>query len=285
MTASPASSTYLTGNLATSRRVTSVETRTTVTVEGSSASPVSIGLKCWTRCRYSDRKYTYPASTAPISSIAATAARRAGTAKICSGSMGEAAVRSVTTKPTASATASTSATRVTGAVNPCCWPSLSPKISAAIAIVTSNAPRTSRWLPPEGRLAGSRPMSASMMAISGGLTRNTARQPRYSVRNPPAMIPAVAPAAVVACQMDSARLRAGPSGFIVVSSDNAAGETIAPPAPWITRPMISMIAQRANPQASDATANTISPAASSRRRPIRSASRPPASSSEPNVNA
>ena len=61
--------------------------------------------------------------------------------------------------------------------------------------------------------AGSRPISVSMMMISGGLTRNTARRPRYCVSRPPAAMPAVAPAAVVACQMDSARLRAGPSGF------------------------------------------------------------------------
>jgi hypothetical protein len=33
-------------------------------------------------------------------------------------------------------------------------------------------------------------------------------------------------------------LRTGPSAFIVVSSDSAEGETIAPAAPWTARAMI-----------------------------------------------
>jgi hypothetical protein len=123
-----------------------------------------------------------------------------------------------------------------------------------------------------------------MIAISGGLTRNTARQPRYWVSSPPATIPAVAPAAVVACQMDSARFRAGPSGFVVVSSDSAAGETIAPAAPWTIRAMISMTGHWASPQASEASANRVSPTISRRRWPSWSARRPPTSSSEPNVS-
>ena len=56
MQASPASSTVLMLNRASSLRVPSVETRTTVTVEGTSASPVATGLKPSTFCRYSDAK-------------------------------------------------------------------------------------------------------------------------------------------------------------------------------------------------------------------------------------
>lgn len=99
------------------------------------------------------------------------------------------------------------------------------------------------------------------------------------------MIPAVAPAAVLACQTDSARVRAGPSAWAVVSSESAAGDTMAPAAPWTTRATISMTGHCARPHASEATANSTNPTASSLRRPSRSASLPPASSSEPNVSA
>ena len=102
---------------------------------------------------------------------------------------------------------------------------------------------------------------------------------------PPATIPVVAPAAVVACQIDSARARAGPSGLVVVSSDSAAGDTIAPAAPCTSRATISITGHSESPATREAIANQTSPAASSRRRPSRSASRPPASSSEPNVSA
>src|SRR5215472_13148871 len=158
-------------------------------------------------------------------------------------------------------------------------------MSAAMAAVTRVAPRKSIRLSPWAALAGSRGTSMSMAAISGGLTRNTARQPRYWVSRPPAMIPVVAPPAVAACQSASARLRAGPSGLAVVSSDSAAGEASAADAPCAIRATISTTGQRARPQPSEASAKPARPTASIRRRPSRSASRPPTSSSEPKVSA
>src|SRR6266566_2414755 len=165
---------------------------------------------------------------APISSIAAIAARRAGSARIDRGSIGAADRFSATTKP----------------------------------VVSSSAPRTSTLPPPPDRFpAGNRGTRASMTAMTGGLIRNTARQPKYWVSSPPATIPAVAPAAVVACQIASARWRAAPSALVVVSSDSAAGEAIAPAAPCTIRAMISMIGHCASPQASDATPNRARPTA------------------------
>ena len=158
-------------------------------------------------------------------------------------------------------------------------------MSAAIAPVTRAAPRMPTLPPPVAVPAGSRGTKASSSAISGGLTRKTARQPRYWVSRPPAMIPVVAPLAVDACHRASARLRAWPSGLAVVSRDSAAGEASAAAAPCTILATISMAGQRARPQPSDATANSTRPMTSSRRRPSRSASRPPASSSEPNVSA
>ena len=56
--ARPRTSTCLIDSRVISRRVTSVEVSTTVTVEGTRASPVWTGLKSRTRCRYSEEKYT-----------------------------------------------------------------------------------------------------------------------------------------------------------------------------------------------------------------------------------
>lgn len=98
MLTSPATSTGLIANRASSLRVSSVEVSTTTSVDGTRASPVSSGLKPLTFCRYSEVKYTYPASTAPISSITLTATRRVRAARIDSGSIGTAVVRSTQTK-------------------------------------------------------------------------------------------------------------------------------------------------------------------------------------------
>ena len=51
MITSPASSTGRAPNLVSSRRVTSVDMSTTVSVDGSRPRPVCTGLKWWTFCR------------------------------------------------------------------------------------------------------------------------------------------------------------------------------------------------------------------------------------------
>jgi hypothetical protein len=84
--------------------------------------------------------------------------------------------------------------------------------------------------------------------------------------------------------MPSARLRSAPSANVVVMIDSAAGETIAAPRPWIARATISHASDCANPPASDANENTISPIMNMRLRPSRSARRPPSSRKPPNVS-
>jgi|HubBroStandDraft_6_1064221.scaffolds.fasta_scaffold159504_2 hypothetical protein len=58
---------------------------------------------------------------------------------------------------------------------------------------------------------------------------------------PPATIPAVAPAVVVACQMASALFLAAPPESVVVKSDNAAADNMAATAPWAVRAAINVI--------------------------------------------
>jgi hypothetical protein len=98
---------------------------------------------------------------------------------MAAGSIGAETVRSTTTNPAASATATARAANVAGDVKPCCWPLLRPKIRAPSDAVINKAPATSRRWPPADRAPGSQRTNSSMRAMMGGLTRNTAGQPRY----------------------------------------------------------------------------------------------------------
>src|ERR671919_84535 len=102
-------------------------------------------------------------------------------------------------RPPISTSAQTSEATVRPEPKPCCSPLVSPKMSAARATVTRSAPSPSTRSPRRRSPSGSRPANANSTPISGRLTRKIARQPMYSVKRPPATIPVVAPAAVVAC--------------------------------------------------------------------------------------
>ena len=72
---------------------------------------------------------------------------------------------------------------------------------------------------------------------------------------------------------------------VVVSSDNAAGASSAPKAPWQARAATSMPKLPAAPPAADAAAKPIRPTMNVVFRPIRSVSRPPSSSRLPKASA
>jgi hypothetical protein len=71
---------------------------------------------------------------------------------------------------------------------------------------------------------------------------------------------------------------------VVVNSERAAGETIAPPRPCTPRERINITPLCAKPPTSDALANRASPNMNIRRRPNTSAIRPPSSRKPPNVS-
>jgi hypothetical protein len=62
-----------------------------------------------------------------------------------------------------------------------------------------------------------------------------------------------------------------------VTIDSAAGSTSAVPSPWIPRITMRKMSEVARPPASEAAVNTARPAMSTRRRPSKSAARPPRS--------
>lgn len=82
-----------------------------------------------------------------------------------------------------------------------------------------------------------------------------------------------------AAQMPSTRLRAALSGHTTRTSASDAGIMQAAPTPASARPSTSTPTDGASAHSSDAAVNSANPAMNSLRRPRRSASSPPVSSS------
>ena len=96
--------------------------------------------------------------------------------------------------------------------------------------------------------------------------------------NPPASGPRATASAVTPLQAPTARVRCRASGNIAEMIASVVGVASAAPAPCSTRPASSTLSPVASPEISEAAVNSAVPARNSRRRPYRSASRPPASS-------
>ena len=103
--------------------------------------------------------------------------------------------------------------------------------------------------------------------------------------SPPAITPTAAPLAPMAPHAPSALFRSAPSGNMFITIDSAAGKTIAAPSPCRKRIAIRNPSDVASPQPSEAAVNTNRPAIRMRRRPSRSAARPPSSRKPPKVSA
>ena len=115
----------------------------------------------------------------------------------------------------------------------------------------------------------------------GTLRKKIHDQPRPLVSAPPSSTPAAPPLPEAAPQMPSARLRSRPSRNVVVRIDSAAGDSSAAPSPCSERKTISEPSDQASPSSRELTVNRASPVRNMRRRPTRSASRPPSKSTPP----
>ena len=148
------------------------------------------------------------------------------------------------------------------------------------------APAASKWRTCASlRDSGTRRKAAAITATPiGTLTKKIHSQERYWVRMPPSSSPTAAPPAAIAPQTASAFVRCSPSRKVVVMMDSAAGETNAAPKPWRARAPINIVSEVASPLSRDANAKIAVPATNSRRRPIRSAMRPPSSRKPPNIS-
>ena len=109
----------------------------------------------------------------------------------------------------------------------------------------------------------------------GTLTKSTHRQSSKLVSTPPASTPTAAPLAAVADQAPRARRRSPGSVKVVTRMLRVAGARMAPRCPWAARAVISQAPLWASPPMRLHTVNTVSPMMKTRRRPKRSAARPP----------
>ena len=120
---------------------------------------------------------------------------------------------------------------------------------------------------------------------TGTLTKKIHDQLRADVRMPPMSTPAAAPKPPTAPQTPKAMLRSLPSVKVVERIDSAAGVITAAPRPWNARAAISEASDQARPARSDEIVKTTMPIRKMRRRPSRSAARPPRSRNPPNTSA
>jgi hypothetical protein len=108
--------------------------------------------------------------------------------------------------------------------------------------------------------------------------------PRYRVIRPPVINPTVPPPAPRPPQIPSALLRSLPSRNMFITIDSAAGSMTAAPNPCAARIAIRNGSLGASAHPSEAAVNRPSPSIRIRRRPSRSAARPPSSKKPPNVS-
>ncbi len=151
----------------------------------------------------------------------------------------------------------------------------------------STAPAASKW-----RVACPALLSRTTVRVrlttpapTGTLTKKIHSQPSHLVSTPPISTPTAAPLPPIAPQMPSALFRSAPSSKVVETIESAEGERIPAPSPWTARAAISIPSEVERPQVSDASVKRTTPPMKMRRRPSRSAARPPRSRNPPKVSA
>ncbi|SLA06479.1 Uncharacterised protein [Mycobacteroides abscessus subsp. abscessus] len=165
---------------------------------------------------------------------------------------------------------------------------LKPYTTSASPLPPRITPRMSRpgvWSVARGGSLISTIAPNSAIAANTTLMYMVQRQSRTWVNRPPSSSPTAAPPPAIAPKMPNAFARSLGAVNITVNSDNAAGARSAPNAPCSARAPKSMPWFSAAPPSAEASANPTNPTISARRRPHRSAMRPPKSSSPPNASA
>ena len=161
-----------------------------------------------------------------------------------------------------------------------------------MAPVTVTAPGTSNRRPARATdprpAAGESPTPRGMTRIAAistssatGAGTSSVHRQLTSVSSPDSTSPSEKPLAPNAEYTEIARLRIGPSWNVVVSRDSPAGAVNAAAMPLTNRAPISRPGLLTSPPNSEATANRPSANRKTRRRPSRSAARPPSSSRPP----
>ena len=248
----------------------------------SQATPVSTAeypRACWNHRVPSKIVAKNAAHSRAATTLAAVNVRRRKTRR---GTSGAGERRSTATKATSSATPSAANPIVADDSQPSSTVRLMAYTIAIRPAVTVTAPATSAGVRSEGRPPGTNSMTSPIRAAPmGTLTRKIHSHPGPSVNSPPAITPTVPAAPPTAPKMPSALFLAAPSVKVLVRIDRAAGAASAAPIPCTALAPTSCQRASDSPAASDAAANSARPLTSTRRRPNRSAARPPSSRNPP----
>src|SRR5262249_50513532 len=160
-----------------------------------------------------------------------------------------------------------------------------PNVKPMRLAVISTAPVTSKspiWRLPSGGTR--RGANARIRSPSGTFIAKIAGQPNACVNTPPSSTPEEPPRAPIAPHMPTARLRSAPAAKELATSASDAGESTAPPTPCSVRAVSSRPRELASAHASEESVNSAVPARNTRRRPSRSAQRPPSIRKPANVS-
>jgi hypothetical protein len=195
-----------------------------------------------------------------------------------SGTMGSGARSSHATKATASTIPAASAAAISGLRQP-------RPLARISAQTMPRAPPVARIRPTGSRLARARSAAGILARISGIMIRPIGTfnqkihgQVRPCVTAPPTTGPASTAIPVTLLNIPSAQARRC-GGNAADSRASASGSISAAPAPWTARAATSAAASGARAHAAEAAVNRPTPTASIRRRPSRSPSAAPVSSS------
>ena len=174
---------------------------------------------------------------------------------------------------------------VAPAVGPSCSARVSDRMSTPIPAASSTEPRTSS---PSLRRSPARSSTTERVKASATAAANPTRKkihghPSAKVTSPPSTAPATIATSIEADMYPSARSRRRPSGVEAMSSPSAAGSASAAPSPASARADMRSHGARATAAKSDALENSARPVTSIRRRPSRSAARPPTRRNAPIV--
>ena len=166
------------------------------------------------------------------------------------------------------------------------WPCVMPRTRVERPEVTRTAPGMSNPWPCLSRLSERRKgLRISAAMPTGTLTKKIHGHERKSTRMPPKSTPKAAPTPPTAPQPPSAMLRSRPSLKVATRMDSAAGVMVAAPSPWNARKAMRDASLQASPQRSEPSVKTTAPKMNTRRRPSRSAERPPSRRKPPNTSA
>ena len=142
-------------------------------------------------------------------------------------------------------------------------------------MVTSSAPIQSTWLSVSALLSGTRQTESTITAIASGTFRKKAqRQEAFSINHPPTTGPAAAVMDVKPDHVPIAppRLLSGNEALMI---DKLPGTRNAAPNPCTARAITNSLMFPARAQATEATANTVTPNRNIRLRPNTSPKAPP----------